>query len=101
MTATSMSRMVVPFMAFVAASSVALVFAVQHVRRQPPGDTKAATAATVVVKPAAEIGGRGPAALAAAKAEGTALATGLAGTRPTAGSGDGSSGPPRARSGES
>jgi nucleoid-associated protein YgaU len=89
MTATSMSRMVVPFMAFVAASSVALVFAVQHVRRQPPGDTKAATAATVVVKPAAEIGARGPAALAAAKAEASALATGLAGSLLQPDSGDG------------
>jgi nucleoid-associated protein YgaU len=52
-------------------------------------DTKAATAPTVVVKPAAEVGAQGPAALEAAKAEATALAAGLAGSLPPPDSGDG------------
>ena len=64
MTATSMSRMVVPFMAFVAACGMALVLAIQHVRREPPVDTKAATAALAVSKPASGARDQGPAALA-------------------------------------
>ena len=79
MTATSMSRMVVPFMAFVTACGVALVFAVDHVRREPPADTKAATIAPVVSKPASDVRDQGPAALAAAQAEAKAVSAGLAG----------------------
>src|SRR5258708_6391353 len=74
MTATSMSRMVVPFMAFVAACGMALVLAIQHVRREPPVDTKAATAAPAVSKPASGARDQGPAALAAAQAKADALA---------------------------
>ena len=56
MTAASMSRMVGAIMAF----SIALVFAIQHVRREPPVDTKATTAAPAASKPASarEIGVR-------------------------------------------
>jgi hypothetical protein len=54
MTATSTSRMVVPFVAFVAAFGLALVFAIQHVRREPPVDIKAATAAPAISKPASD-----------------------------------------------
>jgi nucleoid-associated protein YgaU len=88
MTATSMSRMVVPFMAF-AACGIALVFAIQHVRRELPVDTKAATAAPAASKPASGAGDQGPAALAAAQAKADALATALAGSSVPPGSGDG------------
>jgi hypothetical protein len=67
MTATSMSRMVVPFMA-IAACGIAIVFAIQHVRREPPIDTKATTPAPVASMPTSGAGDRGPAALAAATA---------------------------------
>jgi nucleoid-associated protein YgaU len=89
MTATSMSRMVVPFMAFVTACGVALVFAVDHVRREPPADTKAATIAPVVSKPASDVRDQGPAALAAAQAEAKAVSAGLAGSPPPPDSRDG------------
>src|SRR6266404_4641520 len=89
MTATSMSRMVVPFMAFVAASGMALVLAIQHVRREPPVDTKAATAAPAVSKPASGARDQGPAALAAAQAKADALAAALAGSPVPPDSGDG------------
>jgi LysM domain len=88
MTATSVSRMVVPSIA-VAACGVALVFAVQHVRREPPGDTKVAAIAPVVSKPTADVRDPGPAALAAAQAEATAASAGLAGSPPPPDSGDG------------
>lgn len=88
MTATAVSRMVVPFIA-VAACGVALVFAVQHVRREPPGDTRVAAIAPVVSKPTADVRDPGPAALAAAQAEATAASAGLAGSPPPPDSGDG------------
>jgi nucleoid-associated protein YgaU len=67
MPATSMSRMVL--LAFVAASGIPLVFAIQHFRREPPVDTKAATAATAVSKPASGTLDQRPDALAAAQAK--------------------------------
>jgi nucleoid-associated protein YgaU len=89
MTATSMSRMVVPFMALVAACGVALVFAIQHVRRERPVDTKAATAAPAVSEPAPGARDQGPAALAAAQAKADAVAAALAGSPLPPDSGDG------------
>ncbi len=89
MTATSMSRMVVPFMAFVAACGMALVFAIQHVRREPPVDIKAATAAPAASKPASGARDQGPAALAAAQAKANAVAAALAGPPVPPDSGDG------------
>ena len=89
MTATSMSRMVVPFMALVAACGVALVFAIQHVRREPAVDTKAATAAPAVSEPAPGARDQGPAALAAAQAKADAVAAALAGSPLPPDSGDG------------
>ena len=74
MTATSTSRMVVPFMAFVAASGLALAFAIQHVRREPPIDTKAATAAPAISKPESGALDQGAATFAAAQAEANAAA---------------------------
>jgi hypothetical protein len=80
--------MVVPFIAVVACG-VALVSAVQHVRREPPGDTMVAAIAPVVSKPTADVRDPGPAALAAAQAEATAVSAGLAGSPPPPDSGDG------------
>src|SRR5260221_178632 len=74
MTATSMSRMVVPLMAFVATCGVALVFTVQHVRRELPVDTRAATAAPAVSQPVPGTRDQGPAAQAEANAVADALA---------------------------
>jgi nucleoid-associated protein YgaU len=76
MTATSMSRMVL--LAFVAASGIPLVLAVQHFRGEPPN--KAATAALVVSKPSSGARDQGPAALAAAQAKADAVAAALAGS---------------------
>jgi len=78
MTATSMSRMVL--LAFVAACGIPLVLAVQHFRREPPVDNKAATAALAVSKPASGARDQGPAALAAAQAKADAVAAALAGS---------------------
>jgi nucleoid-associated protein YgaU len=88
MTAASMSRMVLPFMAF-AACGIALVFAIQHVRRELPVDTKAATAAPAVSKPASGARDQGSAALAAAQAKADAVAAALAGSPVPPDSGDG------------
>jgi nucleoid-associated protein YgaU len=74
MTATSTSRMVVPFLAFVAACGLALAFAIQHVRREPLVDTKAAIAAPAISKLASGALDQGAATLAAAQAEANALA---------------------------
>ena len=78
MTATSMSRMVL--LAFVAACGIPLVFAIQHFRREPPVNTKAATAAPAVSKPASGAQDQGPDALAAAQAKADAVAAALAGS---------------------
>jgi nucleoid-associated protein YgaU len=88
MTATSMSRMVVPFMALVAVSGVALVFAIQYVRREPPVDTRAATAAPAVSKPASGARDQGLTALGKAQTEANAVAATLAGSPPPPASGD-------------
>lgn len=89
MTVASMSRMVVPLMAVVAACGVALVFAIQHVRREPPVDTKAAAAAPAVSEPAPGARDQGPAALAAAQAKADAMAAALAGSPLPPDGGDG------------
>jgi nucleoid-associated protein YgaU len=67
-------------MAFVAACGMALVFAIQHVRREPPVDIKAATDVPAVLKPASGAQDQGPAALAAAQAKANAVAAALAGS---------------------
>ena len=78
MTATSMSRMVL--LAFVAACGIALVFAIQYFRREPPVDIKAVTAAPAVSKPGSGAPDQGPDALAAAQAKADAAAAALAGS---------------------
>jgi nucleoid-associated protein YgaU len=76
MTATSKSRMVL--LALVAAGGIALVFAIQHYRREPLVDAKAATAAAS--KPASGAQDRDPDALAAAQAKADAVVGALAGS---------------------
>ena len=80
MTAISM-KLVVPLVALVVAGAVALVFGVQHLRREATVETKTAAPA----KPASPA----PAALAKTQAEVGALATALAGLPPTAQASDG------------
>ncbi len=76
MPATSMSRIVL--LAFVATCGVPLVFAIQDFRGEPPVDTKAATAAPTVSKPASGVLDQGPDALAAAQTKANAMAGALA-----------------------
>ena len=89
MAATSLSRIVVPYVALVAAFGTALVFAIQHIRRALPVDTKVATDVPAVSKPALDPRAQDPAALAAAKAKVDAMAEALAGSPLTPDSGDG------------
>ena len=89
MTATSMSRMAVPYAALAAACAVALVFAIQYSRREPPVDAKAASAAPAASTPAAGPQSQGPAALAAAQAQANAVVGGLTGSPAPPDSGDG------------
>jgi nucleoid-associated protein YgaU len=74
MTATSIARIFVPSLALVAACGAALVVGITHVRREPPVETRAATAAPAVAPPAWGARDAGSAALAMAKAEANALA---------------------------
>src|SRR3982074_888732 len=74
MTATSIARIVVPSLALVAACGAALVFGITHVRRDPPVETRAATAAPAVSPPASGARDEGSAALATAQAEANAVA---------------------------
>src|SRR5258708_38099404 len=52
MTATSIGRTAVPYLALVAACVAALVVGFMHLRREPPVETRAATAAPAVSPPA-------------------------------------------------
>ena len=69
MTATSIGRIVVPSLALVAVCGAALVFGTTHVRRQPPVETRTATAAPAVWPPASGARDEGSAAPATAQAE--------------------------------
>jgi nucleoid-associated protein YgaU len=71
----SVSRMIL--LALVAACGIALVFAIQHVRRELPVDTKAPLALS---KPASGAQDQGPNALAAAQAKADGVAAALAGS---------------------
>jgi LysM domain len=88
MTATWMSRTVVPSVALIAAVGVALVFAIQHARREPAVDTRAATSAPAITAPEAAVRDQGPAAVASAQAETNAVVATLGGSSPPD-SGDG------------
>src|SRR6266404_7861792 len=74
MTATSMGRIVVPSLALVAVCGAALVFGITHVRREPPVEARAATAAPAVSPPASGARDEGSAALATAQAGANAVA---------------------------
>jgi nucleoid-associated protein YgaU len=74
MTATSIVRIVGPSLALVAACGAALVFGITHVQREPPVDTRAATAAPAAAPPASGARDQGSAALATAQAEANAVA---------------------------
>ena len=74
MTATSIGRIAVLYLALVAACVAALVFGIAHVRREPPVETSAATAAPVVSPPASGSRDEGSGALATAQAEANAVA---------------------------
>src|ERR1700738_1766236 len=72
MTTTSIGRIVVPSLALVAACGAALVFGITHLRREPPVETRAATAAPAVSPPASGAQDEGSAALATTQAEANA-----------------------------
>src|SRR5258705_4598603 len=74
MTATPIGRIAVLYLALVAACVAALVVGFTHLRREPPVETKAATAPPAVSPPASGARDEGPAALATARAEANALA---------------------------
>src|SRR5258705_1930273 len=75
MSATPMNRMML--LAVVAACGVSLALAIQHFRREPPVDTKAALAASAVSKPASDARDHDPASVAAAQSTTHAVAAGL------------------------
>jgi nucleoid-associated protein YgaU len=85
MTALSMSRMAVPYVALAAACGVALVFAIQYTRREPPVEAKLAATST----PAGSPQSKESAALAAAEAQANAVVRGLTGSPLPAENGDG------------
>jgi len=89
MTARSMSRIVVPLMAFVAACGVGLVLIIQSVRREPLADTEVVKAAPEVSKQASRARNQEPAALAVAESQANSVAAALAGSSATPDSRDG------------
>src|SRR3984893_14640731 len=78
MTATSMSRIVVPSLALVAACGAALIFGITPIRREPPVETSAATAGPTVSSPASGARDETSAAPATAQADANAVAAELA-----------------------
>jgi nucleoid-associated protein YgaU len=66
----------VPYLALVAACGAALVVGITHLRREPPVETRTATAAPAVSPPASGARDRGSPAFAMALAEANALAAG-------------------------
>jgi len=64
MTATSIGRIVVPSLGLVAASAAALVFGITHVWREPPAETRAATAAAALSPAVSSVRDEGSAAAA-------------------------------------
>ena len=84
MTAISISRIVLPLVAVVAAG--AAVFAIQYVRREPPADTMVATTAPATSKAAPDTR---VAPLATAKAEANAIVDALTGSPPPPENSDG------------
>lgn len=78
MTTTSMRRMVVAVVALVAAIGTALVFGIQHIRREPAVEAKAAMAAPAPSKPASSTPAQAPSTLATVQEQAKAVAAALA-----------------------
>ena len=89
MTTTSMSRMVVAVVALVAAVGTALVFGVQHIRREPAVEAKAAIAPPAPSKPGTSTPDQAPPALATVQEQAKAVAAALAISPPPADRADG------------
>ena len=89
MTATLARRTVILIVALVAVSGVALAFAIQYVRREPPADTSAVAFAPAISKPASGAREQGPAPLVTAKTEANAIVDALAGSAPPPENSDG------------
>jgi nucleoid-associated protein YgaU len=81
MTAISISRIVLPLVAVIAAGGV--VFAIQYVRREPPADM-AAMSAPAISKPASDAREQSAASLTKAKSEANAVVDALIGSPPSA-----------------
>jgi nucleoid-associated protein YgaU len=77
MTVTSISRIVVPSLALVAACGAALAFGITHLRSELPVETRAATAAPAALPPESVARDEGSTALATAPAEAKAAAAAL------------------------
>ena len=78
MTAPATSRMIVPLAALAVGCGLALVLAIQHLRREPPVEIKVASAVPAVSTPASAK--PGPEPLQSAQAQANALIAGLAGS---------------------
>src|SRR5207248_3410391 len=78
MSATSIGRIVVPYLALVAACGAALAFSITHVRRESPVETGPATAASTISQSVSIARDEGAAALITAQAEANAAALRLA-----------------------
>src|SRR5438445_12310153 len=78
MSATSIGRIVVPYLALVAACGAALVFSITHVRREPAAETGPAIAALTASQSATVARNESSAALAPAQAEASVAAPPLA-----------------------
>ncbi len=87
MTAISISRIVLPLVAVIAAGGV--VFAIQYVRREAPADNMAAMTAPAISKPASNVREQSAASLAKAKSEANAVVDALIGSPPSPESGNG------------
>jgi nucleoid-associated protein YgaU len=88
MTAISISRIVLPLVAVIAAGGVVFA-AIQYVRREPPADTMAAMTAPAISKPASDAREQSAAPLAKAKSEANAVVDALVGSPPSAENSDG------------
>ena len=78
MTAPATSRMIVPLAALAVGCGLALVLAIQHLRREPPVEIKVASAVPAVSTPASAK--PGPEPLQSVQAQANALIAGLAGS---------------------
>jgi len=73
-----MKRMVVPGAALIAVIAIALVFGIQHIRREPAIEAKAVTPAPTASKPALSVSDQAPRALATVQEQAKAVAAALA-----------------------